>query len=98
MIAVLPILLYPIAGFGLMQLVAGSVNQSSRVGILGRENLPPSPALLTAGEDGEARFIARYLEAGGKADSIAVIPIEGAVPRSEGPRSFFDQIDIACDE
>lgn len=41
MIAVLPILLYPIAGFGVMQLALGFLAQKSVVGIAGADNLVP---------------------------------------------------------
>lgn len=41
MIAVLPVLLYPIAGFGVMQLAAGFLNQKNVVGVAGAENLLP---------------------------------------------------------
>jgi sodium transport system permease protein len=56
MIAVLPILLYPIAGFGVMQLALGFLNQGSAVGLIGTDNLlpwtpspaPPSPASVVS--------------------------------------------------
>ncbi len=49
MIAVLPLLLYPVAGFGVLQLASGFVNQPSTVGIQGAENLPrPWPAPVAA--------------------------------------------------
>jgi sodium transport system permease protein len=41
MIAVLPVLLYPVAGFGLKQLAAGYLKQSHAVGVVGVENLVP---------------------------------------------------------
>jgi sodium transport system permease protein len=41
MIAVLPILLYPVAGFGVMQLALGFLNQKSVVGVAGAEHLLP---------------------------------------------------------
>jgi sodium transport system permease protein len=42
MMAVLPILLYPLVGIGLMQFAAGFLKQSSVVGVVGAENLPPA--------------------------------------------------------
>ncbi len=42
MIAVLPILLYPIAAFGFLQLASSYVTAPSVVGIQGREHLPPA--------------------------------------------------------
>jgi len=45
MIAVLPVLLYPLAGFGVMQLARGFFQQKNVVGVAGVENLLPwSPA------------------------------------------------------
>src|SRR6476620_3060416 len=47
MIAVLPVLLYPMVGFGVMNLLVGYLNQKSLVGIAGAEELlpwAPSPA------------------------------------------------------
>jgi sodium transport system permease protein len=41
MIAVLPVLLYPLAGFGVMQLAMGFLQEQNTIGIQGAENLPP---------------------------------------------------------
>jgi sodium transport system permease protein len=41
MIAVLPVLLYPAAGFGVMQLALGYLGQHSVVGVQGSQYLPP---------------------------------------------------------
>src|SRR4051812_35084286 len=41
MIAVLPVLLYPLAGFGVLQLAAGFLDQTNVVGVAGAENLLP---------------------------------------------------------
>jgi sodium transport system permease protein len=54
MIAVLPVLLYPAMGFGVLRLVAGFVNQTHIVGIVGAEHLvpwevQPDPSSLSAG-------------------------------------------------
>src|ERR1043166_330966 len=44
MIAVLPILLYPVAGIGLMQLALGFLGQQNTVRVIGAEDLPkPTP-------------------------------------------------------
>lgn len=44
MIAVLPILLYPLLGMGMMQLAVGFLRKPNVIGVLGRENLPgPAP-------------------------------------------------------
>ncbi|MFO0880419.1 MAG: ABC transporter permease subunit/CPBP intramembrane protease [Gemmataceae bacterium] len=53
MIAVLPILLYPVAGFGVMQLALGFLAQKSVVGLVGGDQLVPwsvAPTTLTAAE------------------------------------------------
>jgi sodium transport system permease protein len=41
MIAVLPVLLYPLAGFGIMQLALGHLNKPAILGIQGERYLPP---------------------------------------------------------
>jgi len=47
MIAVLPVLLYPLAGFGIMQLVLGRLGRQAVLGIQGAHYLPPlSPHCL----------------------------------------------------
>jgi sodium transport system permease protein len=44
MMAVLPLLLYPLVGIGLMQFAAGFLKKNSVVGVVGTEYLPPSSA------------------------------------------------------
>lgn len=46
MIAVLPILLYPLLGMGLMQLAAGFLGKPKIVGLIGSDNLPSSAHLV----------------------------------------------------
>src|SRR5205823_9764012 len=41
MIAVLPVLLYPVAGLGVLQLARGFLGQTQVVGVAGEENLLP---------------------------------------------------------
>lgn len=48
MIAVLPILLYPVAGFGVMQLALSSLGKQTVIGIQGRQYLPPLSPRCTA--------------------------------------------------
>jgi sodium transport system permease protein len=43
MIAVLPVLLYPIAGIGALELLGATAGRSHLVGVLGAGNLPPWP-------------------------------------------------------
>lgn len=49
MIAVLPILLYPLFGMGMMQLFVPYLARSSVIGVIGADNLPPAPRLPPAG-------------------------------------------------
>ncbi len=44
MIVVLPLLIYPLGGLGLMQVASGFLQRQSVVGVVGAENLPPGPA------------------------------------------------------
>jgi sodium transport system permease protein len=48
MIAVLPVLLYPVAGFGVMQLAMGYLSKPSVVGVQGEQYLPPWTPRCTA--------------------------------------------------
>lgn len=48
MIAVLPMLLYPLAGFGVMQLALGHLRKQTVIGIQGRQYLPPLSPRCTA--------------------------------------------------
>jgi sodium transport system permease protein len=41
MIAVLPVLLYPVAGFGVLQLATGYLGKQSIIGVQGQQYLPP---------------------------------------------------------
>lgn len=41
MIAVLPVLIYPVAGLGVLQLASGWLTQKVVIGVVGAENLPP---------------------------------------------------------
>jgi sodium transport system permease protein len=48
MIAILPVFIYPVAGFGLLSFVGGYLKKSSTVEVQGADNLPP-PSPLPAG-------------------------------------------------
>jgi sodium transport system permease protein len=52
MVLVLPLLLYPILGIGILRLSAMFDQKPRTVVVLGAENLPASPPLLNAGRDG----------------------------------------------
>ena len=54
MVLVLPLLLYPILGFAIIQLSATFDRKSRTVVVVGVENLPPSPPLLNDAKDGFA--------------------------------------------
>src|ERR1700749_4293453 len=55
MIAVLPLLLYPLLGMSMFQMVQFVREQPTKVLVIGQDHLPKSPALI---EDG--RFAARF--------------------------------------
>src|SRR6516162_7598585 len=44
MMAVVPLLLYPLVGVGMIQVAAGFTKRSGGVGVVGAENLPPATA------------------------------------------------------
>ncbi len=64
MIAVLPILLYPLAGVGLMELAAGFSQKADVVGVYGVENLPgdPFPALLDRDANGDIQVASAFFD------------------------------------
>src|SRR5436190_15048429 len=66
MIAVLPLLLYPALGLGMMQLTVLFREQPRTVVILGAEHLPAEPALIADG-----RFAERWFQRATDADSSA---------------------------
>ncbi|MBI3861521.1 MAG: hypothetical protein HY290_06470 [Planctomycetia bacterium] len=72
MIAVLPLLLYPALGLGMMRLSLGFREQPQTVAILGAENLPDEPALL---EDN--RFAERWFRKSSDRSSQAAASAAG---------------------
>ena len=64
MIAVLPILLYPLAGVGLMELAAGFSQKPEVVGVYGIENLPSQafPPLFDRDADGGLQVASAYFD------------------------------------
>ena len=58
MIAVLPVLLYPVAGFGVMQLAVGFLTQKSVIGVAGADHLRPwhSPATIPTPAEAASLF------------------------------------------
>ena len=86
MIAVLPVLLYPVAGFGVLQLAAGVLTQRHVVGVRGAEHLPPWPPPdqdyppLFLKEGDRLRFPPAYFQSPREADTLLIRPLEGAPP------------------
>jgi sodium transport system permease protein len=84
MIFVLPILLYPILGLGMLQVTSAFDQKARRVAIVGEANLPNEPRLLTspkAGTANERRFGAEFFLDPKEADRILVeiLPEDGKV-------------------
>src|SRR5437588_11446916 len=83
MIAVLPVLLYPVAGFGVLQLATGVLKQRHVVGVQGLEHLPPWPPPdqdfppLFVKEDDRLRVPASYFPSPQDADALLVRPLDG---------------------
>jgi len=76
MVFVLPLLLYPILGIGILQLSSTLGERSRTVVVLGAENLPASPALLNAARD---RFEPSLFSRARDADLLKVeIPAAGS--------------------
>jgi sodium transport system permease protein len=69
MIFVLPILLYPILGYGIGQFTIFLQQAPKKVALVGAENLPPDPPLLSS--DG-TRFRAELFESPSEADLLVV--------------------------
>src|SRR4051794_40361882 len=57
MIFVLPILLYPILGFGGIRLMEAFAEKTRKVLVIGAEHLPEKPPLLNAKRDGFAEAL-----------------------------------------
>ena len=74
MVFVLPLLLYPILGIGILQLSATFDQKARTVVVLGSENLPASPSLLNPSKDGfEPSLFSRPKDA-------ALLKVELATP------------------
>jgi sodium transport system permease protein len=77
MIFVLPILLYPILGIGLVQLSAAFEQKPRKVIVVGRENLPPEPPLL---ERAGTRFDRSLFDSYDEADRLEVKALPSGGP------------------
>src|SRR5262245_57122341 len=88
MVVVLPVLLYPILGIGVVEFALGFIEKPSTVGICGADNLPqPSsgserdyPPLLEGGEE-QPRFLSAYLDDPEEAEhlQITILPVPPAL-------------------
>jgi sodium transport system permease protein len=84
MIFVLPILLYPMLGIGLLK-VAEALEQKARVVVIaGAEFLPSSPPLLNPSGDG---FIPSFFDSPGEAEKLLVVRESASGPWSDPRRS-----------
>src|SRR5215213_3881183 len=77
MIFVLPILLYPILGIGIVQFSAAFEQKPRTVLVVGAEHLPPDPPLLNPARDG---FDPSLFDAAEEATKLLV-----RAERAEGP-------------
>ncbi len=80
MIFVLPILLYPILGIGVIKFTAALEEKPRLVVVVGAEYLPGSPALLNSGGDG---FIPALFDAPAEVERIVVRPEPASGPWGE---------------
>jgi sodium transport system permease protein len=100
MIAVLPLLLYPALGFGVLQLAYGYIGRQNVVGVLGAEYLPPYPQSDKVPDypplfvrDGERiRIPAESLDKDQEPLTLSVRLLEGSTPATSEP-NFVDHID-----
>jgi sodium transport system permease protein len=88
MVFVLPILLYPLLGMGILQVAFSKPDPPREVIVLGAEFLPESPGLLTATKDG---FLPEFFENPADAEKLK-LKIEAA--GSEWERSTVRQYGI----
>ena len=89
MIAVLPVLLYPVAGFGLVHLALGYLGKQITIGVQGQQYLPPltthctalSPAPILSTTWAAPKGFGDH-DHGGKRPSPEIFLVECKVPRS----------------
>src|SRR4051794_19997602 len=83
MIVVLPLLIYPLAGLGMMQFAAGFLQKPSVVGVWGPEHLPPGPE---PGEAAGLRPVAAWLSATSAGQLLPALALaEAAQARTDFP-------------
>ena len=99
MIAVLPILLYPLAGVGLVELAAGFSQKPQVVGIYGVQNLMDAhtgvPPVLEEDARGEVQVASQYLDFPDdparlrrQRQLLQIRPLGADVPEAPGPDDF----------
>ncbi len=76
MIMVLPLLLYPGIGIGMVQFTVLFVEQPRQVIVVGREHLPDFPPLIAVD-----RFVAELFEVPEEAEQLQIVSDEGAAQR-----------------
>jgi len=72
MIAVVPLLLYPLMGMSMTQVVQFMREHPTKVLVIGQEALPASPSLLASAEDGSVEFSGELFES--PADARLLVP------------------------
>src|SRR5262249_32022393 len=108
MIVVLPLLIYPLAGLGLMQFAGGFLQKPSVVGVWGAEDLPPEPAPGTAADSrslawprlierngSTGRFSAAYFFPESEQNSIQLHFFDGqetAPTNAKKEKAFLDRV------
>src|SRR6185295_12675410 len=89
-IAVLPLLLYPLMGMGLLQVQQFRKEHASRVRIVGAEHLPADPRLIE-GEAGHEQFAAGLGMKDTRLLELEVVPADGlsaVAARAEAERDL----------
>src|SRR5207248_1248426 len=104
MIVVLPLLIYPLAGLGLMQFAAGFLQKQSVVGVWGAEylpsgpapgevpSLPPWPRLIERSDD-RGHFPAAYFFPESEQNSIQLLLFHGQEPAPTNQKQEKDFLD-----
>jgi sodium transport system permease protein len=80
MIAVLPILLYPLLGLGVAQFFLGSLGRPNVIGVLGGENLDPIKPPLLIVQDGETVVDPRFLDDANDENRPEIVLLNGSPP------------------
>ncbi|MEX0713470.1 MAG: ABC transporter permease subunit/CPBP intramembrane protease [Pirellulales bacterium] len=103
MIAVLPLLLYPLLGMSMFQVLQFVTEHATKVLVIGADELPESPALLDADrfatrwfkDPGNDRLLELTIEPGSRSDRIATARAERALAQGEFEAVVFFPPDFA---